>query len=140
MNNYQNCSKYGSVNLAMIKIGNIPWDISTCDVVELIDPFLIKYKPNQDWVHIPMDKVTGKTLSELYVEIPTITEAQNICINLDKHILKQRALSVSLSDYSELFSVLIKREAIYTHEYINAEEASKILDICKNYKVSSNIF
>ena len=137
MSSNQNCSKCGAINLAMIKIGNIPWDISTNDVVELVEPFLIKYKPNQDWVHIPMDKVTGKTLSDLFVEIPTIIEAQNICLNLDKHLFKQRALSVSLSNYNELFSILIKREAIYTHEYINSEEVSKILDICKNYKVKS---
>lgn len=128
-------SKLETVNFAMIKIGNIPWEISTRDVVELIEPFLWKGKANQDWVHIPIDRVTGKTLSDLFVEIPTIYEAGLICSHLDKHILKQRALNVTISDYDELMAVLIKPEAVFSKCFITSDEVDSLLDICTNYKV-----
>lgn len=129
-------TKIESINFAIIKIGNIPWEISTRDVVELIEPFLWKGKASQDWVHIPIDRVTGKTLSDLFVEIPTTYEAQIICSNLDKSILKQRALNVSMSDYDELIAVLIKPEAALTKRFISADEVESLLDICLNYKVN----
>jgi len=128
-------SKFESINFAIIKIGNIPWEISTRDVVELIEPFLWKGKASQDWVHIPIDRVTGKTLSDLFVEIPTIYEAQMICSNLDKNILKQRALNVSMSDYEELLAVLIKPDAALSKRFISADEVESLIDICMNYKV-----
>lgn len=124
-----------AINFSIIKIGNIPWDISTRDIVELIDPFLWKTRATQDWVHIPIDRGTGKTLSELFVEIPTIFEAQIICFRLDRYIFKQRALSVSLSDYEELMSVLIKPEALVSRDYFLPEEVDRLSDICANYKV-----
>lgn len=132
-------SKFESINFAIIKIGNIPWEISTRDVVELIEPFLWKGKASQDWVHIPIDRVTGKTLSDLFVEIPTIYEAQMICSNLDKNILKQRALNVSMSDYEELLAVLIKPDAALSKRFISADEVESLLDICMNYKVYQKI-
>ena len=128
------------INFAIIKIGNIPWEISTRDVVELITPYLWKSKPNQDWVHIPIDRVTGKTLSDLFVEIPTFYEAQQICSCLDRHIMKQRALSVSMSSYDELLTTLIKPDALNTGFFITIDEVDKILDICNNYKVNSFLF
>ena len=127
--------KFEPINFAVIKIGNIPWEISTRDVVKLIEPFLWKTKPNQNWVHIPIDRVTGKTLSDLFVEIPTQIEAGIICSNLDKHILKQRALSVSMSNFEELLIVLIKPEALITKTYLSKEDVDNLLDICINYKV-----
>lgn len=129
-------TKIESINFAIIKIGNIPWEISTRDVVELIEPFLWKGRASQDWVHIPIDRVTGKTLSDLFVEIPTIYEAQMICSNLDKSILKQRALNVSMSDYDELIAILIKPEAALAKIFISADEVESLLYICLNYKVN----
>jgi RNA recognition motif-containing protein len=128
-------TKFESINFAIIKIGNIPWEISTRDVVELIEPFLWKGKASQDWVHIPIDRVTGKTLSDLFVEIPTLYEAKLICSNLDKSILKQRALNVSMSDYDELIGVLIKPEETLSKKFISVDEVESLLDICLNYKV-----
>lgn len=131
--------KFESINFAIIKLGNIPWEISTRDIVELIEPFLWKGKASQDWIHIPIDRVTGKTLSDLFVEIPTIYEAQTICSNLDKSILKQRALNVSMSDYEELLAVLIKPDAALSKRFISADEVESLLDICMNYKVYQKI-
>ena len=131
--------KLETINFAMIKIGNIPWEISTRDVVEMISPFLWKSKPSQDWVHIPIDRVTGKTLSDLFVEIPTVYEAQVICDHLDRCIMKQRALSVSMSSYDELLTVLIKPEALATGFFITPDEVDKILEICTNYKVKHEL-
>lgn len=128
-------SKPETINFAMIKIGNIPWEISTRDVVDLISQYLWKSRPNQDWVHIPIDRVTGKTLSDLFVEIPTFYEAKIICFNLDKRIMKQRALSVTMSSFDELLAVLIKPDILNTGFYITSDEVDKILDICINYKV-----
>ena len=34
--------KLETINFAMIKIGNIPWEISTRDVVEMISPFFVE--------------------------------------------------------------------------------------------------
>lgn len=133
-------SKMETINFAIIKIGNIPWEISTRDIVELIEPFLWKGKASQDWVHIPIDRVTGKTLSDLFVEIPTLYEAQIICSNLDKNILKQRALNVSMSDYEELLTILIKPEAAVSNCFITMNEVESLLDICTNYKVNGYFF
>lgn len=127
--------KFESINFAVIKIGNIPWEISTRDVIELVEPFLWKNKPNQDWVHIPIDRVTGKTLSDLFVEIPTLKEAEILCANLDKRIIKQRALSVSMSNFEELLLVLVKPEALIAKMYLYQDDIDSLLDICINYKV-----
>ncbi len=129
-------SKREIINFAIIKIGNIPWEISTRDVVDLIEPFLWKSKLSQEWVHIPIDRVTGKTLSDLFVEIPTLYEAKIICAHLDKQILKQRALNISMSSYEELMGVLIKPEALMHKYYISEDDVEGLLDICTNYKVN----
>ena len=133
-------SKIESINFAMIKIGNIPWEISTRDVIQLIEPFLWKRQASQDWVHIPIDRVTGKTLSDLFVEIPTAYEAQIICSNLDKSLLKQRALNVSMSEHDELMAVLIGPEAALSKRFILADEVESLLDICLNYKVKQKFY
>ena len=107
------------------------------------ESFLWKGKANQDWVHIPIDRTTGKTLSDLFVEIPTIYEAQIICSNMDKHILKQRALNVTISDYDELLAMLIKPEIVLSECFITSDEVERLLDICINYKVNyreNNLF
>lgn len=127
--------EYESINFAVIKIGNIPWEISSRDVKDLIEPFLWKNKALQDWVHIPINRQTGKTLSELFVEIPTIIEAQIICSKLDKLILKQRALSVTMSSYEELMAALTKSETNFKNELISEADVESLKDICMNYKV-----
>lgn len=124
-----------SVNFAIIKIGNIPWEISTRDIRDLIEPFLWKRKAAQDWVHIPIDRQTGKTLSDLFVEIPTLFEAQTVCLNLDKLIFKQRALNVVISSYEELMSALVKFDCNERVEYISKTDVESLGDICMNYKV-----
>lgn len=124
-----------SINFAIIKIGNIPWEISTIDIINLIDPSLNRHKPNQDWVHIPIDRSTGKTLNDLFVEIPTTHEAEHICQNLDKKIFKQRALCVSISSYDELLLALINPELIVKNTYISDQDVINLINICQNYKV-----
>lgn len=129
-----------SINFAVIKIGNVPWDVSTRDICQLIEPHLWRSAPFQDWVHIPIDRDTGKTLGDVYVEVPTEFEAQLLCQRLDKHLMKQRALQVCMSTYDELTAVVISPEALKQQTFITKEDASSLLDICRNYKVKWSAF
>jgi RNA recognition motif-containing protein len=124
------------INLHVIKIGNIPWEVSSRDICGMIQPYLLQREPHQEWVHIPIDRGTGKTLSDLFVEIPTIYEAAAICSKLDRIIWKQRALTVTLSTYEELLSVHFNPSAMAMRQYITREDVSNIIGICRNYKVS----
>lgn len=127
--------KTEAINFCVIKIGNIPWEVSSRDVCNMIQPYLLHWEANQDWVHTPIDRCTGKTLSDLFVEIPSMFEALLICEKLDRTILKQRALSVVLSTYEEVLSVHLGPEAIRQGRCLTRTDVSQILDICRNYKV-----
>lgn len=124
-----------SINFAVVKIGNIPWEVSSKDICQLIEPHLWRSVPFQDWVHIPIDRETGKTLGDVYVEVPTNFEAQVLCQRLDKQIMKQRALQLSMSSYDELTAVLISPENLRMQTFISKEEVSCLIEICRNYKV-----
>lgn len=126
------------VNFQVVKIGNIPWEVSTQDICKLIEPHLWRSRPSQDWVHIPIDRTTGKTLSELFVEVPTIFEAQMLCDRLDKIILKQRAISLAMSSYEELVSVLVTPVSLSMGTYLTREDVTGVIDICRNYKALVN--
>lgn len=128
-----------SINFCVVKIGNIPWEVSTHEICQLIEPHLWRNRPSPDWVHIPIDRATGKTLGEVYVEVPSAFEAEIICGRLDKHIMKQRALSVVMSSYEELMSVLITPEALNLHIYLTKEDVTGVVDVCRNYKVKSEM-
>ncbi len=124
-----------SINFAVIKIANIPWEVSSKDICVLIEPHLWRSSPVQDWVHIPIDRETGKTLGDVYIEIPTNFEAQILCERLDKYLMKQRALQLSMSNYDELSAVLVAPDALRQQTFISKEEVWGLIEICRNYKV-----
>ncbi len=126
-----------SINFSVIKIGNIPWEVSSREICLLIEPYLWRSAPFQDWVHVPIDRTTGKTLGDVYVEVPTEFEAKLLCERLDQQLMKQRALQFTLSSYDELAAVLIAHDAFRAKTFISKEEVSSLVEICRNYKVST---
>jgi len=115
---------------AVLKISNISWDTSISDILQLIGFASV----TSAQIHIPIDRLTGKTLSDLYVEMPDIEAVFTAIINHNRKVLKGRALLLTPSSFDELFRAHFSNVS----GDISALEASSILSICQNYKVPPN--
>lgn len=113
----------------IIILSNIPWDLSVEDVTLFLSPMIcIK----AEWVHIPIDKDTGKTKAELMVEVPTIYHAQKIASTMNGTILKGRLIAIRLGSYAYLEKVLFPGAS--DNYFITDSEVDHLIEICKNYK------
>src|ERR1700733_3889419 len=115
-------------NHAVVKLTNIAWDLSSQDVVVFFSDHVSLH---QDQIHIPIDSATGKTRNELWVEMRTMGIAVECVTQLNRKILKTRAVTVALSSYEELC------EAHYSGDglVLTREDVHAISTICRNYKV-----
>ncbi|KAI8925878.1 hypothetical protein BC831DRAFT_550298 [Entophlyctis helioformis] len=97
-------------HFAVLKICNISWDLTASDVVsffagsEIPTRHLPPYYHHS--VHIIMDRATGKTRSECFVEFPSATQAQAAHKSHKRGILKGRLVSVEFSSQEELCAAL----------------------------------
>lgn len=116
------------IRLAVLAIGNIPWDISTADARTLLGE-----RVRMEDCHIPLDRSTGKTRQEMYVEMahaPAVDQAIKSC---DRTIYKQRSLMLRRAEYDEL-----RQQHFHTDrsEWLSDEDVHSILTICRSYKVN----
>lgn len=118
---------------AVAKVGNIPWDVSISDIVEIVRPFAAIEKVH---VHIPIDRMTGKTKGELYIELPGAVQALKIASTFNKKLLKGRTLNYCISSYQELYSAHFKLPFQRSKEFISEAKVISVVNICRNYKVS----
>lgn len=113
---------------AVLKISNISWDTSIADIQNLLLPRQI----NSAQVHIPIDRTTGKTLSDLYIELADMADVLHVVFSLNRCLLKGRALFMTPCSYDELYRVHFQSEPIF----ISAAEGLRLVSICRNFKVS----
>ncbi|KAI8580297.1 hypothetical protein K450DRAFT_198686 [Umbelopsis ramanniana AG] len=139
----------------------IPWDVSVSQVTQFFKS--IKFPPPQmhsHFVHYPVkpeqiiiDRSTGKTVSNAFVEVLEPSEAQRAVTTCHRKPLKGRLVHVSLSDQDELLKSLfpcwagnfVKGMAIPVEAqsvspkqgqtFITRQEINSILTICRNYKI-----
>ncbi|KAK9768310.1 hypothetical protein K7432_001148 [Basidiobolus ranarum] len=139
----------------VVKISNIPWDVSQNDIKAFLQPYEI---PNEkilaQAIHIIMDRSTGKTLSYAFIEVQTIHEALDMIQTRNLKVLKGRIVGVSKSSQEELMRAIFpnwrgsfvgnnvimpqdssrERNAQPTM-LLSRDEINSVLMICKNYKL-----
>ncbi|KAI9096238.1 hypothetical protein DFS34DRAFT_160074 [Phlyctochytrium arcticum] len=99
-----------TTDLAVVKLSNIAWNLSIPDVIAYFAPSYIPMGHQSPHftqaVHIIMNRTTGKTQSDCFVEFPSFTDAQ---LAIDVHsrgILKGRIVNAQWSTQAELMKAL----------------------------------
>lgn len=93
-----------------------------------------------------MDRMTGKTLSDCYIEFPSQSEAIRAAEYGNQRTLKNRVLSATLCSHQQFLDITFPRrkKSISTDPdspwFITREEINSLLTICKNYKVNNKKF
>ncbi|KAJ3127963.1 hypothetical protein HK098_005476 [Nowakowskiella sp. JEL0407] len=97
----------------VLKIRNISWDLSIDDVIAYFGSVKIPvaHEPPHytQGVHIIMNRETGKTYSECFVEFPDQTTALRALEKHPKGLLKGRLVTVHKSSQEELLRLLFPR-------------------------------
>ncbi|KAL2919901.1 hypothetical protein HK105_200818 [Polyrhizophydium stewartii] len=95
---------------AVVKLSNISWDLTTSDVQAFFSETPIPMRhvaPHyHHGIHIIMDRTTGKTLNECFVEFPTKALAQQALRLHRRGYLKGRPVNVEPSSQDELYRAL----------------------------------
>lgn len=131
------------VRLIALKISNISWDLSSSDVVE----FLAAVRLERQHVHIPIDRSTGKTKADMFVELGSVIDAVKCIAMYNRRILKGRVVTLTLSSLEELFRVHFPSfdvdagptQGDFGQELLSVAECASLIAICRNYKVRQAI-
>ncbi|CAG8493881.1 17208_t:CDS:10 [Acaulospora morrowiae] len=134
----------------------IPWDVSLKEIKAFFSAFKL---PNASLyaqcIHIIMDRTTGKTLSEAYVELATLADAHRAVDTRNMKPLKGRLVSCMRSSQEDLMRAIFPKwkgefsgcDAVVTADvlqssptvphvpYITREEMNSLLVVCRNYKL-----
>ncbi|KAJ1555292.1 hypothetical protein HK096_004993, partial [Nowakowskiella sp. JEL0078] len=106
-----------TAEFSVIKIRNISWDLSLNDVVAFFSPIEIASGHTPPFytqaVHIVMNRETGKTYSECFVEFENQQIAQKVLDMRPKGLLKGRLVNVQMSSQEELLRVLFPRWKVF---------------------------
>ncbi|OUM67613.1 hypothetical protein PIROE2DRAFT_58657 [Piromyces sp. E2] len=96
--------------LPVVKLSNIPWDLSQKDVLAFFYPLKIPAAHEAPYftqgIHIIMNRTSGKTFSDAYIEFVTIEDANIAIETRNKTILKGRIVTISRSSQEELMKSL----------------------------------
>lgn len=127
------------VRLVALKISNISWDLSSADVVECLPAVHLE----RQYVHIPIDRATGKTKAEMFVELRSMIDAVKCIAMYNRRILKGRVVTLTLSSLEELFRAHFPAFDVDCgpdvgphQELLSAAECTSLIAICRNYKVA----
>ncbi|KAI8333883.1 hypothetical protein BC941DRAFT_433253 [Chlamydoabsidia padenii] len=146
-----------------VKLTNIPWDASQNDIRvffgNLHIPSISIYAQS---IHILMDRTTGKTMSDAYVELATMEDLQCAIETKNQRTLKGRIVSVKACSQDELLNAVFPKwrgtfsgmaaippdtkvvQSMSTAvggggstcpPFITREEINSLLVVCKNYKL-----
>lgn len=129
-------SEIENVRFTAVKISNIAWEVTSGEIVEKLTLLPLK----KIHVHIPIDRTTGKTKAEMYIELPSIMEGLRFAAKYNRSVLKGRAISVAVSSLEELIkahfpSLFDDHDGSGESEIISHEEVHSLVNICRNYKV-----
>ncbi|KAJ3162002.1 hypothetical protein HDU86_005700 [Geranomyces michiganensis] len=109
-----------SAGFAVLKVSNIAWNLSISDIVSFFAPFVIPVGHAGPYftqaVHIIMNRATGKTQSECFVEFPTYTDAQRALELHGRGVLKGRIVVTQWSTQAELADALFPHRAGHSKE------------------------
>ncbi|CAG8604092.1 707_t:CDS:10 [Ambispora gerdemannii] len=145
-------------NWPVVKINNIPWDVSAKDIKNFFSAFQLpdpsKYAQS---IHIIMDRNTGKTLSEAFVEFVTSADTDRAVDMRNMKPMKGRLISCTRSSQEELMKAVFPKwkgsfygcNAVVTAEvrekgankpvstipFVTREEMNSLLVVCRNYKL-----
>lgn len=86
-------------------------------------------------MHIPIDRTTGKTRNETFIELKDFNEAERCVAYYNRKILKGRLVSVQSSSYTELFNTHFPHAIPEQNIFLAKEEINSILAVCKNFKM-----
>lgn len=84
-----------------------------------------------------MDRMTGKTLYDCYIEFPSESEAQRATEYGNQRFLKNRVVSATLCSHQQFLEIVFPNWATRNNLqcFVTPEEITSLLTICKNYKV-----
>lgn len=120
------------LRMSVIKISNISWDLSSSDVIEFLADCV---RVEKHHVHIPIDRSTGKTKAEMYVEVPFPLDAIKCVSRYTRRVLKGRSVTVGLCSMEEMYMSHFPLNHL-TSDLLTLADADAIISICRNYKVS----
>ncbi|KAI8088771.1 uncharacterized protein BX664DRAFT_358414 [Halteromyces radiatus] len=146
-----------------VKLTNIPWDVSQTDIKQFLGNLHIPSNTiYTQAIHILMDRTTGKTLSDAYVELATMEDVRYAIETKHQKPLKGRIVSVIQCQQEELLTVIFPKwrgkfsgttaippdtkvvKSMSTAAggggntcppFITREEINSLLVVCKNYKL-----
>ncbi|KAJ3054061.1 hypothetical protein HK097_002752 [Rhizophlyctis rosea] len=97
-------------DFAVLKLRNISWDLSIPDVQAYFAPLPVPIAHLGPYftqgIHIVMNRTTGKTLSDCFIEFPTYSDAQRALELHGRGILKGRVVVAQWSSQAELMAAL----------------------------------
>ncbi|KAI8804663.1 hypothetical protein BJ742DRAFT_775969 [Cladochytrium replicatum] len=106
---------YIDQDLPVLRISNISWDLTIGDIVAFFDPIPVPtghFSPTfSQGAHIIMNRETGKTFSEAFVEFGSVKDAERAMAIRNRGFLKGRPVQVRWSRQSELMKALFPKWA-----------------------------
>ncbi|KAJ3000873.1 hypothetical protein HDV02_002336 [Globomyces sp. JEL0801] len=136
-----------SSTFPVLKLKGIPWDTTIAEIHDLFPEILIphghRYPYFTECVHIIMDRNTGKTLNECYVEFPT-NESYKYAISIKhKLILRERRIYTEKSTQAELNRALFPKYYVKEGElpdieiggtFVTREEIASLLNTSRTIR------
>lgn len=120
---------YLLVEKPVLKMTNIPWEVSSSDVKD----FFHEYDIDIEGIHIPIDRTNGKTRNEIYVEFKEFSELVDALARSHRQLLKSREVFLNRSSWMELIKIHFPRATKET--LLTIEEQESLISICRYYKV-----
>lgn len=114
----------------IMKISNIPWEVSIKDLIAFLG-----YSGPMHRIHIPIDKLTGKTRNFVFMECSDLDELERMIRQTDGVIFKSRVLASKQSNLTELTGTHFDHANEEIGQYLTREEINNILNVCRNYKL-----
>ncbi|KAI7872816.1 hypothetical protein BDF14DRAFT_1748969 [Spinellus fusiger] len=152
-----------SYSYPCLKLSNIPWDVSQNDIraffCQCRMPSPSVYAQS---IHIMMDRTTGKTLSDAYIEFATVVDLRRAIETRNQKPLKGRIVTATECTQDELLSIVFSKwrgkfcgisaippasdvvksmstaaggGGVNCPPFITREEINSLLVVCKNYKL-----
>ncbi|KAJ3074106.1 hypothetical protein HK102_005875 [Quaeritorhiza haematococci] len=102
-----------TTNWAVIKMRNISWDLSITDVENFLRPAKVHVAHRPPYftqaVHIIINRATGKTCSDCFIEFPSEVEARRALESHHRGVLKGRVVTLEMSNQADLMRMLFAR-------------------------------
>ncbi|KAI9317484.1 hypothetical protein BX666DRAFT_2026764 [Dichotomocladium elegans] len=147
------CLQSKPAQYPVVKLSNIPWSISLADIRQML--FYVRMPDPNDIaqnVHIVINKLTGKTLADAFVEVASEGDAVKAVKNYHHPPVKGRKIYIAVSSQDRLLKELfpewpgkfVNGKAILTENkdpdappppLIQRKEFESLLAICRNFKL-----